>query len=76
MLKGIDGGVVELVEDFDGDTFRAVYTARFDAALYVLHCFKKKSKSGIKTPQVEIDLIRKRFRDAETHHASRVAKGE
>ncbi|NGO51855.1 type II toxin-antitoxin system RelE/ParE family toxin [Allomesorhizobium camelthorni] len=71
ILKGIGNGVVELVEDFDGDTYRAVYTARFEMAVYVLHCFKKKSKRGIKTPQSDIDLVRRRYRDAEADYASR-----
>jgi phage-related protein len=71
ILKGIGNGVVELVENFDGDTYRAVYTARFEAAVYVLHCFKKKSKRGIKTPQSDIDLIKRRYRDAEADYASR-----
>jgi phage-related protein len=71
MLKGIGSGIVELVEDFDGDTYRAVYTARFETAVYVLHCFKKKSKSGIKTPQSDIELIKRRFRDAEADHTAR-----
>jgi phage-related protein len=70
-LKGIGNGVVELVEDFDGDTYRAVYTARFETAVYVLHCFKKKSKRGMKTPQSDIDLIKRRYRDAEADHAIR-----
>lgn len=48
-LKGLSNGTVELVEDFDGDTYRAVYTVRFKAAVYVLHAFKKKSKRGIAT---------------------------
>lgn len=74
MLKGIGNGIVELVEDFDGDTYRAVYTARFETAVYVLHCFKKKSKSGIKTPQIDIDLVKKRFRDAEADYATRISK--
>lgn len=69
-LKGIGGGVVELVEDHDGDTYRAVYSVRFETAVYVLHCFKKKSKSGIKTPQSDIDLIKRRLRDAEAHNAT------
>ena len=47
-LKGLGTGVVELVEDFDGDTFRAVYTVRFREAVYVLHAFKKKAKRGIR----------------------------
>jgi phage-related protein len=62
VLKGL--GVVELVEDFDGDTYRAVYTAKVGAVLAVLHAFKKKSKSGIATPQHEIALIRNRYRIA------------
>ena len=71
ILKGLGNGVVELIEDFDGDTYRAVYAARFEAALYVLHCFKKKSKRGVATPQSDIDLIKRRFRDAEADHAAR-----
>lgn len=69
-LKGLGNGIVELVEDFDGDTYRAVYTVRFETAVYVLHSFKKKSKRGIKTPQSDIDLIKRRFRDAETHYTA------
>lgn len=69
MLKGLGSGVLELIEDHDGDTFRAVYAVRFERAVYVLHCFKKKSKSGIKTPQSDIDLIKRRCRDAEAHYA-------
>jgi phage-related protein/predicted XRE-type DNA-binding protein len=56
-LKGLGSGVVELVEDFDGDTYRAVYTVRFSKVVYVLHAFMKKSKRGIKTPKTDIDLI-------------------
>ncbi len=69
-LKGIGSGVVELIEDYDGDTYRAVYAVRFETAVYVLHCFKKKSKSGIRTPQSDIELIRRRLRDADAHHAA------
>jgi len=72
-LKGLGSGVLELVEDFDGDTYRAVYTVRFETAVYVLHSFMKKSKQGIKTPQSDIDLIKRRLRDAEAHYA---AKGD
>lgn len=50
-MKGIGGGVVELIEDFDGDTYRAVYSVRFREVIYVLHAFKKKSKRGIATPK-------------------------
>lgn len=63
-LRGL-GSVVELVEDHQGDTFRTIYLARFETAVYVLHCFKKKSKSGIATPQHEIELVRARLRAAE-----------
>ena len=70
-LKGLGSGIVELVEAYDGDAFRAVYTVRFETAVYVLHCFKKKSKTGIKTPQSEIELIKRRLRDAEFDYTSR-----
>jgi phage-related protein len=50
-------GVLEVVEDSRGDTYRAVYTVRFTGWIYVLHCFQKKSKSGIKTPKKDLDLI-------------------
>ena len=73
-LKGLGSGVVELVEDFDGDTYRAVYTVRFGDAVYVLHAFKKKSKRGNKTPQGDIDLVRRRLKDAEQDHAERFKK--
>ena len=74
LLKGFGGGTVELVEDFDGDTYRAVYTVRFSEVVYVLHAFKKKSKRGIKTPQADVNLIKRRLRDAESDHAQRFAK--
>jgi phage-related protein len=67
-LKGFDSGVLELIEDFDGNTYRAVYAVRFGGAVYVLHAFQKKSRHGIATPKSEIDLIRRRLRDAELHH--------
>ncbi|RYM44540.1 addiction module toxin RelE [Pseudomonas koreensis] len=67
-MKGFGGaGVLELIEDFDTDTYRAIYTVRFGSAIYVLHCFQKKSKSGIKTAQSDIDLIRNRLRAAQEH---------
>jgi len=71
-LKGLGGGVVELVEDFDGDTYRAVYTVRFSAAVYVLHAFKKKSKRGMRTPQSDIDLIEHRLKKVASDHAERL----
>jgi phage-related protein len=73
-LKGLGSGVVELVEDFDKSTYRAVYTVRFGDAVYVLHAFKKKSKQGIKTPQTDIELIKRRLKDAEQDHAQRFDK--
>ncbi len=71
LLKGFGSGVVELIEDFDGDTYRAVYTVRLNRALYVLHAFKKKSRRGRKTPQSEIDLIRARLKATERDDAAR-----
>lgn len=68
-LKGFKGaGVLEIVDDFQGDTYRAVYTVKFEFAVYVLHIFQKKSKSGIATPKQDIDLIEKRLKLAEQHH--------
>ena len=65
-LKGFSGaGVLEIIENFDGDTYRAVYTVKFQKVVYVLHCFQKKSKHGIKTPQHDIDLIKQRLKIAE-----------
>jgi phage-related protein len=72
-LKGL-GGVLEIRDNFDGDTYRAVYTIRFEGVLYVLHAFQKKSTSGIATPQRHMDLVRQRLRDAEAIH--KATKGE
>jgi phage-related protein len=73
-LKGLGTGVLELVENFDGDTYRAVYAVRFKDAVYVLHAFKKKSKRGAQTPKPEIDLIRRRLAAAADDHARRFGK--
>ncbi len=71
-LKGFKGsGVLEVVEDYVGDTYRTVYTVRFAEAVYVLHAFQKKSKKGIATPRHDIDLIAARLRMAEQIHESR-----
>src|SRR5580704_4902442 len=71
-LRGFQGaGVLEVVENHDGDTYRAVYTVRFAGIVYVLHCFQKKSKKGIATPQRTMDLIQKRLRVAESLHKQR-----
>jgi len=58
-------GVVEVVKGFRGDTFRAVYTLRYAGAVYVLHAFQKKSKTGRETPRRDIELIKQRLREAE-----------
>ena len=64
-LKGFGGaGVLEVVDDFDGDAFRAVYTVRFAGVVYVLHAFQKKSKRGISTPKSVLDLIERRLAKA------------
>ncbi len=72
--KGEGAGVFEVVEDHRGDTYRAVYTVRFEGAAYALHAFQKKSPSGIKTRRVDTELIRQRIlmakRDYEVRHAS------
>jgi len=65
-LKGFHGaGVVEVVEDDAGGTYRAVYTVKFKEAVFVLHCFQKKSKRGIATPTEDMDIIRSRLKVAE-----------
>jgi len=66
--------VLEVVEDDDGNTFRVVYTVKFARAVYVLHAFQKKSKSGIKTPPAEIEMVRRRLKLAEEDHATRRAE--
>jgi phage-related protein len=69
-LKGLGSGVLELVEQDTGGTYRAVYAVRFETAIYVLHVFQKKSKSGRATPQRDIELIRQRLKRAEELDAS------
>ncbi|WNN42472.1 type II toxin-antitoxin system RelE/ParE family toxin [Winslowiella toletana] len=67
-LKGFGGaGVLEVVEDFFSDTYRAVYTVNFNDAVYVLHAFQKKSSSGMVTPKPDMDKIRERLKTAENH---------
>ncbi len=69
-LKGFGGAsVLEVVEDDDGSTYRAVYTVRFAGAVYVLHAFQKKSKAGAKTPAQDIQKVKARLREAAEHHA-------
>lgn len=65
-LTGFGGaGVVEIVTDYRGDTFRAVYTSRYAGVVYVLHAFQKKSKTGRETPRRDMELIKQRLREAE-----------
>lgn len=64
-LKGLGSGVLELVEQDTGGTYRAVYAVRFESAIYVLHVFQKKSKTGRVTPPREIELIRQRLKQVQ-----------
>ena len=69
-LKGFGGaGVLELIEDDAGGTYRAIYTVRYETAIYVLHVFQKKSKRGVATPQRDIDLVKMRLNRAAELHA-------
>ena len=68
-LKGFGGaGVLEVVEDDWGGTYRAVYTVRFANAVYVLHAFQKKAKRGKATPRKDIELVKTRLKQAKEHH--------
>ena len=67
-LRGLGANLLEVVSRYDDDTYRAVYTVRFKAAVYVLHAFQKKAKRGIATPKREIDLVRRRLRAAQQHY--------
>ena len=76
-LRGFGGaGVLEIIENYLGDTYRAVYTVKFAEVVYVLHCFQKKSKRGIETPWYEMHLIRQRLRMAEEEHRSEYEKSK
>jgi phage-related protein len=61
-FKGVDGGVFEIALRYRGDAFRTLYAIKIGTELWVIHAFQKKSKSGIKTPKMEVDLIRERLR--------------
>lgn len=70
-MKGFGGaGVLEIVEDFDTNTYRCMYTVRFAEAVYVLHTFQKKSTQGKTTSERDLELIRARLKAAEEHHAN------
>ena len=74
-LKGFHGaGVLELVEEFDGNAYRAVYTVKLSDTVYVLHAFQKKSTSGIATPTKEIELVKHRLKTAQAHHEQELGK--
>jgi phage-related protein len=62
-FKGVDGGVFEIALKYRGDAFRTLYAVKIGAEIWVIHAFQKKSKSGIKTPQMEVDLIRDRLKN-------------
>ncbi len=69
-FRGFRGsGVLEIVEDHDGNTYRAVYTLKLAGAVYVLHAFQKKSKKGIATPKHDLDLVKDRLKQARKHYA-------
>ena len=74
--KGEGPGVFEVVEDCRGDTFRAVYTVRFEKAVYVLHAFQKKSTQGIATSQADRELIARRLKDAIADHKERYGEAK
>ena len=73
-LKGLGSGVLEVVSRHDRDTYRAVYTIRFKAAVYVLHAFQKKARKGIATPKREMELIKRRLKAAEAHYKATYGK--
>lgn len=70
-LKEIGAGVMQIVSDYNKNTYRAVYVIKLGEEIYVLHAFQKKSKTGIKTPKQEIDLIKKRLAIAKKEAESR-----
>jgi phage-related protein len=72
--KGQGSGVFEVVEDHDGDTYRAVYTVRFRRRIYVLHAFQKKSPTGVKTARTDVDLVARRLKAAMQDYEERYGK--
>lgn len=77
--KGEGPGVFEIVERFEGDAYRGLYTVRFEGVIYVLHVFQKKSPSGIRTSKTDVDKVRERLKRAREHyetHYSTPAKGQ
>lgn len=74
--KGAGPGVLEVVEDHRGDTYRAVYTVRFEGVVYVLHAFQKKSPSGIRTSRRDVELITQRLNEARKNFEERDGQGQ
>ena len=74
--KGEGPGVLEVVEDHRGNTFRAVYTLHFEEAVYVLHAFQKKSPKGVKTAQTDVELIGRRLKSAREDYEAHYGKGK
>lgn len=74
LLKGKAAGAVQLSDDYQGDTYRAVYTVELGEWVYVLHCFQKKSKKGTETPKPDLDLIETRLKAAKLLHAEHQRK--
>jgi phage-related protein len=72
--KGEGAGLLEIIEDYRGDTYRAVYTVRFEKAAYVLHAFQKKSPKGIKTAQPDVELVSRRLKIASEDYEARYGK--
>jgi phage-related protein len=66
--KGLGAGVFEVVSDLDTNTFRAAYAVRFEHAIYVLHCFQKKSTRGLRTVKTDVELIERRLKAAKVDH--------
>src|SRR2546427_877803 len=72
--KGEGPGVLEIVDDYQGNTYRAVYTLRFERAVYVLHAFQKKSPKGIRTANRDVDLVEQRLKQAQRDHEEHYGK--
>jgi phage-related protein len=72
--KGQGAGVFEVVENYDGDTYRAVYTVRFREVVYVLHAFQKKSPSGVRTARTDVELIARRLKLAQQDYEAQYGK--
>jgi len=72
--KGLGSGIFEIVEDYDGGTYRAIYTVRFREAVYVLHAFQKKSPSGIRTARGDVELVAQRLKAAREDYEAHYGK--